>query len=96
MGHITSDYVLLGIEIVVQKNMLRTSYVFVRLDQDRIDVKSYVNRREVMVLIRRSGKAISGRFWSQDKIWLGVEVADIEGRGAYWRIQFKGDTDLIP
>ena len=54
-------------------------------DQDRIDVKSDVNRREGMLSIRRSGKAISGIFWRQEKIWLRVEMDDIEGRGDYRR-----------
>ena len=49
-----------------------------------------------MVFIRRLGKEISGNIWLQDKIWLRVEVDDIEGGGAYCRSQFKGGTDLIP
>ena len=49
-----------------------------------------------MVLIRRSGKAITGRFWSQGEIRLRVEVYSIEGRGANWRSRFEGGTDLIP
>ena len=48
-----------------------------------------------MVSIRRSGKSISGIFWSQGKIWLRVEVTGIEGKGAYWRSQFESGTDLI-
>ena len=59
-----------------------------RSDQEGIDAKSNVNGREGMFLIRRSGKEIYGRFLRQGNIWLGDEVADIEGRGAYWRIQF--------
>ena len=59
-----------------------------RSDQERIDVKSDANGMEGMVFIRRSGKAISGRLRRQGKIFLRVEVADIEGRGVYWRSQF--------
>ena len=49
-----------------------------------------------MVLIRRLGKEITGRFRCQGKIRLRVEVAGIEGRGAYQRSRFEGGTDLIP
>ena len=42
-----------------------------RSDQDRIDVKSDVNGREVMVSIRRLGKKISDIFRRQGKIqWM--------------------------
>ena len=67
-----------------------------RLDQDRIDVISDVNRRGGMVLISIPGKEITGRFWSQGKIRLRVEVAAIEGRGSYWRRLFEGGNELIP
>ena len=67
-----------------------------RSDEDEIDVNSDVNRRRGMVFIRRSGKEISGRFLRQGKIWLRVELAEIEGSGAYQRSRFKGGTDLIP
>ena len=36
---------------------------FITTDQDRIDVKSDVNGREGIVLIRFSGKAIPGDFF---------------------------------
>ena len=67
-----------------------------RSDEDEIDVNSDVNGKEGTVLIRCSGKEISGRFLRQGKIWLRVEVDEIEGRGAYWRSRFKGGTYLIP
>ena len=59
--------------------------MFVRTDQDRIGVKSYVNEREVIVLIRRLEEVKAARFWRQGNIRLRVEVGVIEGRGAYWR-----------
>ena len=59
--------------------------MFVRTDQDRIGVKSYVNEREVIVLIRRLEEVKAARFWRQGNIRLRVEVVVIEGRGAYWR-----------
>ena len=49
-----------------------------------------------MFSIMRLCKAISGIFWRQGKIWLRVEVDDIEGKGAYRRSRFDGGTDLIP
>ena len=49
-----------------------------------------------MVYIRRLGKEITGRFWSQGNIRLRVEVADIYGRIAYQRRLFEGSNDLIP
>ena len=49
-----------------------------------------------MVLIRRSGKAITGIFQCQGKIRLRVEVTSIEGMGAYQRSRFDDGTDLIP
>ena len=48
-----------------------------------------------MVLIRSSGETITGRIRRQGKIVLRVEVAVIEGRGEYKRINFKGGTDFI-
>ena len=48
-----------------------------RSDEDGIDTKSGINKREGMVSIRRSEKSISGIFWSQGKIWLRVEVTGI-------------------
>ena len=48
-----------------------------------------------MFSIMRLCKAISGIFWRQGKIWLRVEVDDIEGRVAYWRSRFEGGNDLI-
>ena len=54
-------------------------------EQDRIDVKGDVNQRKGMVLIRLSGKAFSGIFWRQEKIWLRIKMPDIEGRGDYRR-----------
>ena len=61
-----------------------------------IDVKTYVNGREGMFSVRRSGKSIFERFWRQGKIWLRVEVDDIEWRRSYKRSQFMGGTDLVP
>ena len=49
-----------------------------------------------MVLIRRLGKTITGIIWHQVKIRLRVEVAVIEGRGAYQRRRFEGGTDITP
>ena len=49
-----------------------------------------------MVLISSFGKAINLIFWRQGNIRFRVEVDVIEGRGAYWRSQFEGGTDLIP
>ena len=49
-----------------------------RSDEDGIDLKSDVNGREGIVLITRSGKAVSVRFLRQGKVRLRVEVADIE------------------
>ena len=57
---------------------------------------SDVNGRKGMVLIRRLGKTITGIIWHQVKIRLRVEVAVIEGRGAYQRRRFEGGTDIIP
>ena len=57
-----------------------------RLDQDRIYVKSDFNGR---VSIRCSGKASMG-----DQV--EGEVADIEGRGTYNRNQVEGGADLTP
>ena len=51
--------------------------MFMRMDQNRIGVKSDVNEREVIVLIRHSGEAINERFWRQGNIRLGVEVVSI-------------------
>ena len=75
--------------------MGKTSETILRLDQDRIDVKSDVNRKE-MVSIRCSEKEIYGRFFHQGKISWRVEVADTEGMGIYWRSQVEGGTDLSP
>ena len=60
--------------------------MFVRTDQNRIDVKSDVNEREGMVVIRHSGEAITGIIFCQGIIRLGVEVVFISVRGAYLRI----------
>ena len=46
-------------------------------------------------MIRRSGKTIIVRVWSEGKIGLRVEVNIIEGRGGYQGIRFEGGTDLI-
>ena len=67
-----------------------------RSDEDGIDLKSDVNGREGIVLITRSGKAVSVRFLRQGKVRLRVEVAGIKWRGAYCRSQFKGGTNFIP
>ena len=77
-------------KIVVQKNMGRTSLKFMSSDQDRIEVKT------IIVLIRCSRKAITGRFRSQGEIKFRVEVNAIVSRGAYRRSRFEGGTDLIP
>ena len=66
--------------------------MFVRLDLDDIDVKNDVNGREGMVSIRCPGKAIYGRFWSQENIRSRFEVADIEQRGTYQRSRVEGGT----
>ena len=58
----------------MNENTGRTSEKFVRLDQDRTDVKSDLNGRGRVVSVRRLGEAISGRFWQQVEIWLRVEV----------------------
>ena len=42
--------------------------MFVRSDQDGIDVKSDVNGRVGMVLTRLSGKAITGRFFVMGRL----------------------------
>ena len=55
------------LKMVVYKNTGRTSKEILRSDQDRIDVKSDVNGREI-VSIRCSGKAIYGRFRRQGEI----------------------------
>ena len=46
--------------------------------------------------IRRLGKPIIGILWRQNNIRLRFEVANIEGRGAYWRSWFECGADLIP
>ena len=70
--------------------------MFMRADQDRIDIKSDDNEREGMVLIRLSGKSITGRFLCQGNTRLRVEVDVIYGKVAYQRSRFEGGTDLIP
>ena len=49
-----------------------------------------------MVSITHSGNIITGSIWSQGRIRFRVEVDFIEGRGDYWRICFKGGTEIIP
>ena len=93
--HICCEYVLLGIIFFVYKRTGRNSFVLVRLDQDRIYIKSNVNGRE-MASIRWSGKAIYGRFWRQGDIRWRCEVTDIEGRGTYQRSRAEDGTDLTP
>ena len=78
------------------KTWERPDKTFMRSDQERFKVKSNANGREGMVLIRRLGRAIYGRFWCQGKIWLSAEVDGIEGRGAYRRRRLYGGTELIP
>ena len=51
--------------------------MFVRTDQNKIDVKSDVNEREGMVVIRHPGEEITGIFWCQGIIRLRVEVVFI-------------------
>ena len=70
--------------------------MFVRTDQDRIGVKSDINEREVIVLIRRLEEVNAARFWRQGNIRLRVEVAGIEGKGDYQRSRFEGRADLTP
>ena len=64
-----------------------------RSDQDRIDVKSDVNRK---VFIRCSGKAIYVIFWRQGDTRWRVEMTNIEGRGTYHRKRVEGETELTP
>ena len=65
-------------------------------DQYRIDVKKRdINGTEIMVLIMRSVKAITGIFRLKGNTRLRVEVSVIEGRRAYWRKLSEGGTDLI-
>ena len=71
----------------------RTSETFVWSDQDRIDVKSDVNRK---VFIRCSGKAIYVIFWRQGDTRWRVEMTNIEGRGTYHRKRVEGETELTP
>ena len=59
-----------------------------RSDQDGIDIKSDVDKRDGMVLIRILGKAITSKFWSQGKIRVRIEVTAIDWRGAYCRSLF--------
>ena len=70
--------------------------MFVREDQYRIDIKSDDNKREGMVLIKLSGKSITGRLLCQGNTRLRVEVDVIYGKVAYQRSQFEGGTDLTP
>ena len=78
----------------MHKNTRRTTKIFVRLDQDSIDIKHDANGREGMVSIRCLGKAIYGRFWCQGEIRWRVAVADIEWRETYLRNQVEDETDL--
>ena len=48
-----------------------------------------------MVLISYFGKAIAVRFWRQGEIKFRVELASVEGRGAYQRIWFEVGTYQI-
>ena len=52
-----------------------------RLDQDGIDIKSYVNGREGIVSIRRSRKEIYGK----------IGVKGISGQGLRWMILKGGE-----
>ena len=85
--HIPGKYILLGIQKCYEHKHRKELINFLKSNQDMgWRQHNDVNVGDGMVLIRCSGRTITGIIWWQGKIQLRVEVDVIEGRGSYHMI----------